>query len=181
MRPVVVVITGPVGSGKTTSMSALAELLAQRGESVAAIDLDSLRALWPEDPDDPFHMRLGLRNLRAIWPHFAERGARWLLLADIVEHPDQRSAYEAAIPGPLMVILRLDVPLERVHERLRRRESGESLAWHLHRSGELHRMMTERGVGDIIVAVDDHDPAQVATLMLAEIQEKLATTNAPAN
>jgi adenylylsulfate kinase-like enzyme len=45
MRPVVVVITGAVGAGKSTSMPALAELLAQRGESVAAIDLDSLRTL----------------------------------------------------------------------------------------------------------------------------------------
>jgi hypothetical protein len=183
MRPVVVVITGPVGAGKSTSMQALAELLAQRGESVAAIDLDSLRALWPENPDDPFHARLGLTNLGLIWPHFAERGARWLLLTDIVEHPDQRSVYEDAIPGALLVILRLNVPLDRVHERLRRRESGESLAWHLHRSGELHRMLTERGVGDIIVAVDDQDPPQVATLMLEEIeryQEKLSATQSPA-
>jgi adenylylsulfate kinase len=170
MRPVVVVVTGPVGAGKTTSMAALAELLAQRGESVAAVDLDGLRELWPENPDDPFHARLGLANLSAIWPHFAERGARWLLLADVVEHPDERSEYEEAIPGALIVIVRLDVPLDRVHERLRRRESGESLAWHLHRSGELQQMMVERGVGDILVAVDDQDPPQVATLMLEEIQ-----------
>jgi hypothetical protein len=40
-------------------------------------------------------------------------------------------------------------------------------------------MMTEHGVGDIIVAVDDQDPPQVATLMLEEIQryqEKLTAT-----
>lgn len=183
MRPVVVVITGPVGAGKSTSMQALAELLAQRGESVAAIDLDSLRALWPENPDDPFHTRLGLTNLSATWPHFAERGARWLLLTDIVEHPDQRSDYEGAIPGALTVILRLDVPLDRVHERLRRRESGESLAWHLHRSDELHQIMTERGVGDIIIAVDDQAPPQVATLMLEQIhrhQQKPTAAHSPA-
>jgi energy-coupling factor transporter ATP-binding protein EcfA2 len=183
MRPVAVVITGPVGAGKTTSMHALAELLAQRGESVAAIDIDSLRALWPQNPADPFHARLGMTNLSAIWPHFAERGARWLLLADVVEHPDQRSDYEDAIPDALILILRLEVPLDRVHERLRRRESDESLAWHLHRSGELHQMMTERGVGDIIIAVDDQDPQQVATLMLEEIQryqEKLNATQSSA-
>ncbi|GAA1596050.1 hypothetical protein GCM10009804_60740 [Kribbella hippodromi] len=164
------VITGPVGVGKSASMPALAGLLAERGEAVAAIDLDSLRTLWPDDPDDPFHTQLALTNLSAIWPNFAERGARWLLLTDIVEHPSQRSVYEDALPGALIVILRLDAPLDRVHERLHRRESGESLAWHLHRSTELHGMMTERGVGDIVVTVDDHDPLQVATLMLAEIQ-----------
>lgn len=135
MGPVVVVITGPVGAGKSTSMLALAELLARQGESVAAIDLDSLRTLWPENPDDPFHARLGLTNLSAIWPHFAERGARWLLLTDAVGHPDQRHVYEDAIPDAVIVILRLNVPIDRVHERLRRREAGKSLTWHLHRSG----------------------------------------------
>lgn len=137
MRPCVIVITGPVGVGKSTSMQALAELLAQRGESVAVIDLDSLRTMWPANPDDPFHARLGLTNLRAVWPHFAERGARWLLLTDAVEHPDQRADYEHAVPDATITIVRLNVPLDRVQERLRGRESGESLEWHLHRSDEL--------------------------------------------
>jgi putative protein kinase ArgK-like GTPase of G3E family len=42
----VVVITGPVGAGKTAAMGALAELLADHGQAVAMIDLESLRALW---------------------------------------------------------------------------------------------------------------------------------------
>jgi energy-coupling factor transporter ATP-binding protein EcfA2 len=171
MRPVVIVITGPVGAGKSTSMQALAELLAQRGEKVAAVDLDSLRTMWPESPDDPFNARLGLTNLSAIWPHFAERGARWLLLTDAVEQPKQRKVYEEAIPGAATIIVRLNVPLDRVHQRLRRRETGGSLEWHLHRSRELQQMMTERGVGDITVTVDDHGPEQVAALMLDEIQQ----------
>lgn len=168
----IVVITGPVGAGKSTSMEALAELLAERGESVAVVDLDSLRALWPSNPDDPFHARLGMTNLSAIWPHFAERGARWLLLTDAVEHPDQRADYERAVPGAAVTIVRLNVPLHRVHERLRGRESGESLEWHLHRSGELQQLMTERGVGDIVVTVDDHSAQAIARLMLDRIDQR---------
>ncbi|MFF0266966.1 zeta toxin family protein [Kribbella sp. NPDC004536] len=177
MRPVVVVITGPVGAGKTTTMQHLAELLAHQGKPVAALDLDTLRALWPANPDDPFHTHLGLTNLSAIWPHFAERGAGWLLLTDIVEHPDQRSDYEDAIPGASIVILRLDVPLDRLHERLRRRESGESLAWHLRRSDELHQLMTERGVGDVVVTVADETPPEVAGLVLEQLVERAATNS----
>ncbi|WP_427893146.1 zeta toxin family protein [Kribbella sp. GL6] len=176
MQPVAVVITGPVGAGKTTTMQVLAEELARQGETVAALDLDNLRALWPDDSNDPFHTQLGLTNLSAIWPQFAERGARWLLLTDIVEHPDQRTDYEAALPGAQIVVVRLDVPLDRLHERLRRRESGESLTWHLHRSVELHQLMTERGVGDIVITVDGEDPQQVATLMLEKIQQSGSQT-----
>ena len=86
-RPIVVVITGPVGAGKTTSLEELAEIIDRHGESVAAVDVDGLRRLWPGNADDPFHAGLGMANLAAIWPHFAERGARWLLLADVVELP----------------------------------------------------------------------------------------------
>lgn len=172
MQRCVIIITGPVGAGKSTSMRALAELLAQRGESVAMIDLDSLRALWPANPDDPFHARLGLANLSSIWPHFAERGARWLLLTDAVEHPDQRADYEHAVPDSEIIVVRLNLPLDRVHERLRGRESGESLKWHLHRSGELQQLMTERGIGDVVVTVDDHDPKAVAQLMLDKIDQR---------
>jgi ribose 1,5-bisphosphokinase PhnN len=170
MPPHVVVITGPVGAGKSTTMQALAELLAERGESVAAVDLDSLRMVWPANPDDLFHARLGLTNLSAIWPHFAERGTTWLLLTDAVEHSGQRSGYQEAIPASVTIIVRLDVPLDRVHERLRGRESGESLAWHLRRAGELQKMMTRRGVGDVVIKVDDQSPREVAELVLQEIR-----------
>lgn len=165
-----VVITGPVGAGKTTSIESLAELLDQRGEPVAAVDVDALRRVWPDDPSDPFHAGLGIANLAAIWPRFAQQGVRWLLLADVVEQPGQRADYESAIPGADVIIVRLEVPLDRVHKRLRGRESGDSLQWHLHRSGELQHLMVERAIGDIVIAVDDHGPAAVAQLIFTALR-----------
>ncbi|WP_091525544.1 hypothetical protein [Microlunatus soli] len=136
------------------------------------VDVDGLRRLWPANPDDPFHMRLAMANLAAIWPQFADRGARWLLLADVVEQPDQRADYQRAVPGAKIIIVRLDVPLDRVRARLRGRERDDSLDWHLHRSGELQQLMTDRGIGDIVVPVDDHGPEQVAELILTEVQRR---------
>lgn len=177
MAPTVVVITGPVGSGKSTSMQALWELLDSQGERAAMVDMDSLRALCPEDPADPFHAGLGVANLQAIWPQFAERGARWLLLTDAVEHPAQRAVYEGAVPGATVIIVRLDVPIERVHQQLRGRESGGSLDWHLKRSVELQSMMVERGVGDLVVSVDGQSPPEVATLIRDAVQQRRSATS----
>lgn len=171
MTPTVVVITGPVGSGKSTSMQALWELLDRQGEHAAMVDMDSLRALCPDDPADPFHAGLGVANLGAIWPHFAQRGARWLLLSDVVEHPAQRTVYESAVPDATVIIVRLDVPIERVHRQLREREVGGSLDWHLKRSVELRSMMTERGVGDVVIPVDGDKPHEVASRILDAIQQ----------
>lgn len=171
MAPTVVVITGPVGSGKSTSMQALWELLDRQGERAAMVDMDSLRALCPDDPADPFHAALGVANLQAIWPQFANRGARWLLLTDAVEHPAQRAVYENAVPTATVIIVRLDVPIDRVHQQLRGREVGGSLDWHLKRSVELQSMMIERGVGDIVVPIDGQNPTEVATLIRNAVQQ----------
>ena len=124
MSTQVVVITGPVGTGKTTAADALAEFLADQGQAVAMIDLDSLRAVWPANPDDPFHAQLGIANLTAIWPNLAERGVHYLLLTDAVEHPGQRDDYQRAVPGARVTIVRLEVPLDIVHDRLRGRRSA---------------------------------------------------------
>lgn len=173
MKPTVVVITGPVGSGKSTSMRALWELLDRQNESVAMVDMDSLRALCPADPVDPFRTSLGIENLRAIWPQFAQRGARWLLLTDAVEHPEQRAVYEDAVPDATVIIVRLDVPIDRVHQQLRGREVGDSLDWHLKRSVELRTIMIERGIGDVVVPIDGQQPAEVAGLILDAVQRQL--------
>lgn len=177
MAPTVVVITGPVGAGKSTSMRALGELLDREGEAAAMVDMDSLRALSPDDPADPFHAGLGLVNLQAIWPQFAERGARWLLLTDAVEHPTQRAVYEDAVPDATVIIVRLDVPIGRVHQQLRGREVGGSLDWHLKRSVELQSMMIERSVGDVVVSIDGQKPPEAASLILAAVQQHLRSAD----
>ncbi|HEY9290231.1 MAG TPA: GNAT family N-acetyltransferase [Microlunatus sp.] len=178
MTPTVVVITGPVGSGKSTSMVALGELLEREKESVAMIDMDSLRALLPADQLDPFRTRLGIDNLRAVWPQFARRGARWLLLADVVEHPEQRAVYEDTVPEATVIIVRLDVPIDRIRDQLLGREVGASLDWHLKRSVELRSVMIERGIGDVVVPIDGHKPPEVASLILDAVQHHLRSVRA---
>jgi len=59
-------ITGTVGSGKTTVAETISELLVERGMTHAVVDLDQLRLSWPPPVGDRFSYALELANLRAV-------------------------------------------------------------------------------------------------------------------
>ncbi|MGN6483514.1 MAG: AAA family ATPase [Thermomicrobiales bacterium] len=164
--PLVIVITGPVGAGKTTTAIALSDLLERVGVPHAMIDMDHLRWAWPPPPDDRFNARLGMRNLAAVSAAYREAGARVLVLADVVETPEDRAAYAEAIPGTRIVIVRLRVPPELIVQRLRGRDTGDQLAWSLKRAPELDGIMDAAGIGstagDLIVEVGTRTSEAVA-------------------
>ena len=167
----VVVITGPVGAGKSTSAAALSDLLAERDVPHGMIDVDYVRWCYPTPADDRFHAKLGWRNTAAVAANYREAGARVIVLADVVERQEQRGEYEAAIPDAEVSIVRLRVPMELIVERLlaRQRDSGESLEWHLKRAPELEAIMNEREIGDFVIDVGRRPPQEVA----AEIAMRL--------
>ncbi len=170
--PIVLVVTGPVGAGKTSAAWALGDLLTERAEAGAVIDVDGLRAVWPQDPADPFAENLGRANLAAVWPNYLRRGIRWLVLADVVEQQSQRELYQQAMPGARIVIVRLDTPLDLIRQRLLARETEASIGWHLDRSEELQTIMVDRRIGDIVIEVADRSPAEVAASILAEVDRR---------
>ncbi|MBO0811700.1 MAG: zeta toxin family protein [Microlunatus sp.] len=167
--PRVVVVTGPVGAGKTTTAEAFREVLLERGESGAVIDVDALRNAWPAPEDDPFGERLGRANLAAIWPNLVERGFDWLVLADVVETADHRLAYEQAFPGAEITIARLDVPIEVIMKRLIGRETDDTIAWYLKRAPELQQIMITNDIGDLVIAITDESPRSAAERILSAV------------
>lgn len=169
----VLVITGPVGAGKSTTADALSDLLGRQNTPHAVVDMDYLRSAWPSPSDDRFNVRLGLRNLVHVAATYRERGCRVLVLADVVEQESDRANYERAIPDADVRIVRLRVPLPLVSMRLQGRESGEHLAWSLNRAPELEGIMDAAGIGtgpsDLVVDVGERSPEEVAR----EIAERL--------
>jgi predicted ABC-type ATPase len=165
--PWVVVITGPVGSGKSTTGWALHDLLIERRIPTALIDMDYLRAAWPVV--SPFNHELGYTNFAAIAVHHAALGVRTFVVADVVEEVDQRARYVECVPGADVTIVRLDVPLPVIEARLRRRESAESLQWYLDRAPELIEIQRRKAIGDLIVPVAPEDePGVIAGRIFAQ-------------
>jgi adenylylsulfate kinase len=151
-------ITGTVGSGKTSVAERAGDLLARDQVPHAVVDLDWLRRSWPAPAGDPFNLELGLRNLAAVARTYAAAGARRLLLAGVVESRADRRRHERAVlsapgcQGPLSVV-RLDVDSPVVRSRLARRHADDpaGLRWHLDRSGELDAILRTAKVEDAAV------------------------------
>jgi len=101
----IVLVTGTVGVGKTTTGFAVAERAAERGISPAFLDLDQLSRLWPAPVGDPFRDELILTNLRSLVPNYAAAGAAMLVLAVVIETAEQLAELEAAAARSALSVL----------------------------------------------------------------------------
>lgn len=163
----VLIITGPVGVGKTAVASMVTELLGEAQVAHACVDLDTLRWHYPPIPGDRFSTRLAMKNLAAIWPNFQAYGATRLVVADVIEIQRDRERYREVIPGAMTFVVRLRASLETLAQRLRQREIGAGLEWHLARAPELAAIMERSRVEDLLVETDGKTVVQVAEEILA--------------
>ncbi|MEV6712169.1 AAA family ATPase [Lentzea sp. NPDC051208] len=147
-------ITGPVGVGKTTVAEAVGSRLVEAKVPHAVIDLDWLSACWPAPADDPFHLELQLRNLQAVVRNYVDAGVHRVVLAGVVESRADRERY-AEVIGAKLTVCRLKADLSVVHERLSRRHQDEAvLRWHLNRAEELEMLFSATWIDDFVIAAD---------------------------
>lgn len=86
------VISGPVGVGKTTVGNEVSNVLNRQGIAHTFIDIDSLAETYPRPPDDRFGNRLALLNLRDVWANCVAAGSRNLIVARVVEWTTDRGS-----------------------------------------------------------------------------------------
>ena len=118
----VLVISGSMGTGKTTVLSEVSDLLEVADVAHAAIDLDWLSKVYP--PQRAHGERLMFANLAAVWPIYAAAGAERLVVARVVEDRSELQQYREAVPGAEPVVCRLTCAIETMQERVRIREPG---------------------------------------------------------
>jgi hypothetical protein len=151
-KPAVVpllLITGTVGAGKSAVAAEISEILSDQKVSHAFVDLDALSYCWP--PRGRFNRETALENLASLWTNFQAAGIQRLVVAAVVETPADWQQVVAAVPGAAVVICRLVAPQAIRESRLRGRETGRGLAWHLARTVALEEILEQANLEDFRV------------------------------
>lgn len=147
-------LTGPCGSGKSTVGFECMERLERAGVPAAFVD-GELAYFHPKPATDRWGYAVAEDGLRALWGVYAAAGHTRLLLSRVVEDDEQLAIVERAVPDGRIRLYRLVAPPATIEARLRQREIGSGLAWHVQRAAEIARATlgeavdAERGVVEI--------------------------------
>jgi len=163
MMSKVIVISGSMGSGKSTVLAEASDLLAARDVVHAAIDLDALGIAHVPEEDQ---IDLMYRNLASIWQNYAAIGVTRLLLAAAVESRAALDRIQKAIPGSTVIVCRLRAKLETMRQRVAVREPGMLRDQFVARVAELDRLLDRAQLEDFSLANDDGSVTDVARELL---------------
>jgi hypothetical protein len=161
----VLLISGTVGSGKSTIAAEINDLLAERNIPNAAVDLDALVWQWPST--SPWNNDLMFENLAAMWPNYRAHGAERLVLARVLEDRAELDRYRTVIPDAQITVCRLVARQSLREQRLRdRMPPGPSLDWHLARTIDLETILEQHGLEDFVVENGERSVRDVAIEVL---------------
>ena len=164
----VMVITGPVGVGKSTIAAEAAWLLRQADVPHALVDLDRIEQCWPVPADDPWNERVSHRNLACMWANFRQAGADRLIFARVLETRSLLRRVTEAVPGAQFTVVRLRAPVAVLHERIRSREAGDP-DWFLGAAAHTAEVFERARVEDHLVDNENRPATVVAEEVLHRV------------
>ena len=167
----VLVINGSMGADKTATAAAVHDVLGEAGARIAFIDADALCQASPPPEDDNFQQRLLFANLAAVAPVYRAHGYGCLVLARVVEDPEDRDRYAHAFAGPggaaQVAVVRVtatdDIRLERI---LGREPEGSWQEFGVTRTVALERALDALDLDDAVVSTEGLDRLAVANCVL---------------
>lgn len=172
----VLVLNGTLGAGKTTIAAAAHDLLGERKSRTGYIDADFLCQAHPAPASDVFNQSLMFANLQAVAGNYRARGYGLMVIARVVEDPDERVRWEqvfsSADAGAAEVtFVRVVAPEEVRLARIAVREpEGHWRDWSSARSVELDAILEELDLDDAVVDnAGDRDRLDVAALVLERV------------
>lgn len=162
-------ISGPVGVGKTTIANELSNLLEDDGVPHTYVDLDYLTCTFPRSDADPYGNKLALQNLQAVWENSRKLGSKNLIIPRVIESKAEAAKIAAVVGIATPIICRLTASDQTLLERVRTREIGSGLLWHEKRSIQLSAELSESKVEQLCIATDNRSVTEIATELMQQV------------
>ena len=166
-----VLVTGPLGSGKTSVATEIAAVLEHQGVRNAVVDLDWLCWVGPGISGERLDALLH-DNLRAVVGRFRAEGIERFVLAHAVQSSAEVGRLRDAVQPAHLTVVRLEVSPEVAAERVRQRAPADSLV-------TAHDLSEQEALWDAatlleadLVVRNDHD--RPLSAVAAEVLERLA-------
>jgi energy-coupling factor transporter ATP-binding protein EcfA2 len=156
-----ILLIGPVGSGKTTTLHELEAILAARDLPNAIVDLDWLAWATPPACSGVSHHELLVRNLADVWANYRAVGIHHIAVARALHDAAEVQCVRNALRGCETCVVELVGDTGVLRERIRRRDTGVELAEQLAMLDAFD--VIERDLRpDAVVEFDDQTPEQIA-------------------
>jgi hypothetical protein len=157
------VISGSMGSGKTSVLGEASDLLTANDIVHAAIDLDAIGAAYlPAAPSG--HLRY--RNLAAICRNYAAEGVTRFLLAGAIEDAQELDRICLAAEAATPIVVRLTAALETMQQRVRARETGMLQSRYVERVAVLEAILDGAHLESMTITNEGRSIADVARDLL---------------
>ena len=158
------VITGGMGTGKTSVLGEASDILTLHHISHAAIDVDALGLAYlgtTAGNDGVMY-----RNLRAVCNNYASLGVTRFLLARALENRAELDLCRSMASAANTVVCRLTANIETMEQRVRTRESGVLQRTYVARLAELNIILDGARLEDFSLTCENRSLTEVAHEML---------------
>lgn len=157
------VITGTMGSGKTSVLGEASDILRLRRIVHAAIDLDAFGlAYLPSATADT----VMYRNLQSAAESYTSLGVTRILLARAIETTRELELCRKATGANSIIVCRLTASLNTMQERVKLRDSGVLMQEYIARVTELNVMLDRARLEHFAISTENRSVTDAAREML---------------
>jgi hypothetical protein len=160
----VLLVTGPIGVGKSAVLHEADALLIEAGSDHATVELEEIARCWTNAIEGS-RTAFVYQNLAALWSNFVAIGASRLLLSALVEQRSDLHLVSEAIPEAAITVVRLHASLAALEQRIRLREPA-SLEEDLVGARWWTQRFSEVRVEDHVVETENRPIGQIAREVL---------------
>jgi len=158
------IITGTMGSGKTSVLGEASDILTQRQIPHAAIDVDALGLAHL--PSGACNDAVMYGNLQSVCKNYAAIGVQRFLLARAMEDGDQLERCRDIVPTANTAVCRLTASIATMKRRVKMRETGVSQRDYIARVARLNVILDRARLEDFSVTNENRPLTDVALEML---------------